>query len=229
MAKKQVSHINTLLNHTKALVTLQDDIKVWRTAHQSLENNVTEIDKYVRRLPTKVYLDRHNKAMDEELHKTQEVSTSLTTHMENYTMSNSTSHGPRSVQVGPIGTQPTTHWTRFVNEEEYKSSSVNTSEDASRYYGRLRGGSGSNPESDNAQVPDPYHPEPPAPPAQPPAPQGPPGPRPGTPGPNPPWDEWRKRKRKADVKPIKLKDPKQFKGKPGDDFKSWRIMLETFI
>jgi len=73
MIKKQISHTNTLLNHKKALVTLQDDIKVWRNAHQSLENNVENIDKYVRRLPTKADLDRHSKALDVVLQKIQKL------------------------------------------------------------------------------------------------------------------------------------------------------------
>jgi len=123
--------MNTLLNHKKAHVTLQDDTKVWKNAHQSLENKFEGIDKYFKRLPTRVELDKHAKAMDEALHKIQEVSTGLTMHMENYKISECTWHRPRSVQVGPSGTQGVTQWTRFVDEGDYESSSVNTRDDAS--------------------------------------------------------------------------------------------------
>jgi len=76
--------------------------------------------------------------MDEALHKIQEVSTRLTMHMEMYKISESTSLRPRSVQAVPSGTQGVTQCTGFVDEDGYKSSSVNTREDASHYYGRLR-------------------------------------------------------------------------------------------
>jgi hypothetical protein len=161
--------------------------------------------------------------MDETLQKIQEVSTGLTMHMETYKLSESTSHRPRSEQAGPSGTQVTTGFTGFVDDEEYESSSVDTREDAERYYRSLRGGDRSDVGSHDAQVPEqPAGPNPPAPP-------GPPPPGPNPPAPPPPGPEGRRRKRKADIKPIKLKDPKPFEGNPGDDFDDWWVMLETFI
>jgi len=93
----------------------------------------------------------------------------------------------------------------------------------------LRGGEGSNEGSQNADIPEgPNPPGPQGPPGpDPPGPPGPPGPDP--PVPPPPGLEGRRRKRKADVRPIKLKDPKPFEGNPGDDFDDWWVMLETFI
>jgi hypothetical protein len=37
------------------------------------------------------------------------------------------------------------------------------------------------------------------------------------------------KKRTAEEKPIKLKDPKPVEGNAGDDFQSWWDILETFL
>jgi len=225
MVKQQTSHASTLMNHKRSLVKLLDDFKAWKHSQQSLENKVDVMDKYIKTLATKKDMEDHAKAMDETLQKIQEVSTGLTMHMETYKISESTSHRPRSEQAGPSGTQGVTEFPRFVDDEEYESSSVDTREDAERYYRSLRGGDGSEENSQDADVPE-----------QPGAPPGAPGPNPpvppGAPGPNPPAPprpEGRRRKKRADVKPIKLKDPKPFEGNPGDDFDDWWVMLETFI
>ena len=131
MVKQQTSHASTLMNHKKTLVKIKDDFKAWMNSQQAIENKVEQIDKYVRRLPTKQDLDGHSKAMDEALQKIQEISTGLTTHMENYKLSESTSHRPRSAQPGPSGVQ--SGLTRFVDDEEYESTSVDTREDADQY------------------------------------------------------------------------------------------------
>jgi hypothetical protein len=226
MVKQQTSHASTLMNHKRSLVKILDDFKAWKNSQQSLENKVESMDRYIKTLATKKDIDGHAKAMDETLRKIQEVSTGLTTHMETYKLSESTSHRPRSEQAGPSGTQVSTEFTRFVDDDEYDSSSVDTREDAERYYRSLRGGAGSNGGSQDPEVPEPG-PNPPAPGANPPAP---PGPGPNPPAPPPPGPEGeRRKKRKADVKPIKLKDPKPFEGNPGDDFDDWWVMLETFI
>ena len=222
MVKQQTSHASTLLNHKRSLVKVLDDFKIWKNSQQSLENKVEQMDKYVKTLASKQDLIGHAKAMDETLQKIQEVSTGLTMHMETYKLSESASHKPRSVQGQASGTQGNTEFMRLVVEDEdYESSSVDTREDADRYYRTLRGGAGSGNGSENADVPE-F--------------QNPPGPNP--PGPNPPAPpppeaplapEGRRRRRKADTKPIKLKDPKPFEGNPGDDFDDWWVMLETFI
>jgi len=218
MVKQQTSHASTLMNHKRSLVKLLDDFKVWKHSQQSLENKVDHMDKYIKTLATKKDMENHAKAMEETLEKIQEISTGLTMHMETYKISESTSHRPRSEQAGPSGTQGTTEFTRFVDDEEYGSSSVDTREDAERYYRSLRGGDGSEEASQNADIPE-----------QPPAPPGAPGPNPPAPPGPAPGQEGRRKKRKADVKPIKLKDPKPFEGNPGDDFDDWWVMLETFI
>jgi hypothetical protein len=230
MVKQQTSHASTLMNHKRSIVKIIDDFKAWKNSQQSLENKVDHMEQYIKTLSTKKDLDSHAKAMDETLNKIQEVSTGLTMHMETVKLSESASHRPRSVQAGSSSIQATTEFTSFVDEEEYESSSVDTREDAERYYRSLRGGEGSDRGSQDAEIPE-QPPAPPGPPGpNPPAPPGPPGPNPPEPpGPPPPGPEGRRRKRKADIRPIKLKDPKPFEGNPGDDFDDWWVMLETFI
>ena len=217
MVKQQTSHASTLMNHKRSLVKMIDDFKLWKNSQQSFENKIEQMDRYIKTLATKKDLEDHAKAMDETLLKVQEVSTGLTTHMETYKLSESTSHKPTSVQAGTSRVQGSVGFTGFVRDEDYDSSSVDTREDAERYYRSLRGGLGSDEDPD---LPD----QQPAPP-NPPAPPGPPEP----PRPPPPEPEGRRRRRRADTKPIKLKDPKPFEGNPGDDFDDWWVMLETFI
>jgi len=222
MVKQQTSHASTLMNHKRSLVKIMDDFKLWKNTQQSLEGKMDQLDKYVKTLATRKDMEDHAKAMDETLLKIQEVSTGLTTHMETYKLSESASNKPKSVQAGPSGVQRGTGFVGFARDEDYDSSSIDTREDAERYYRSLRGGLGSDGDSQNPEVPDPSGPPPPGPP-----PPGPPPP--GPPPPGPPENEGRRRRRKADTKPIKLKDPKPFEGNPGDDFDDWWVMLETFI
>ena len=102
--KKTTTNHNSLLNHKTAIVQIQDEFKIWKNAQQSLENKVEGIDKHVRKLPTRNELEAHMNAMDSTLVKIQEVSTGLTTHMDQYKLSESTSHKPRSEQAGPSTT-----------------------------------------------------------------------------------------------------------------------------
>jgi len=181
MVKQQTSHASTLMNHKRSLVKIIDDFKEWKNSQQSLKNKFERLDEYVRTLATKKDLDSHARAMDETLQKIQEVSTGLTLHMDAYKLSESTTRKPTSVQAGPSGTQNVTDFTGFVDNEDYETSSMDTREDAERYYRSLRGGAG----WENADVPE--NPNPPEPGPDPP---GPPGPQP--PGPQPPENPRRK-------------------------------------
>jgi hypothetical protein len=64
-------------------------------------------------------LEAHIKAMDSTLEKIQEVSTGLTTHLDQYKLSESTSHKPSSEQAGPSTTRM---YTEFEDEEDFESS-----------------------------------------------------------------------------------------------------------
>jgi len=130
MVKQQTSHASTLMNHKRSLVKLIDDGKLLKNSQQSLENKVDQMDKYIKTLATRKDMDNHAKAMDETLQKIQEISTGLTTHMDTYKLSESASYGLRTEQAGPSGTQAVGGFTRFADDEEYDSSSVDTREDA---------------------------------------------------------------------------------------------------
>lgn len=69
---------------------------------QSLENKVEAMDKYMMMLPTREDIQNHMKSMDETLQEIQQVSTGLTTHMEAYKVTESTTHIPRSLKL-PAG------------------------------------------------------------------------------------------------------------------------------
>lgn len=127
-----------------------------------------------------------------------------------------------------LGGPSYTHPDRRVRIEQYDSDSFytqDTREEARDHYGFMRGGNGDDDGSGDDEDPDI-----PSRPPQPPEPPQPPGP-PQTPGPPPPelGSVHRRRKRKPEVKPIKLKDPYPFEGKAGDDFETWWIIVQTLI
>jgi hypothetical protein len=182
--KKQTETGSTLLNHRRSIMKLQEDVGKINTTNLSLTLKVQALDKFVKTLPTKQDLLVKAKAKDEALAKIREVSTGLTVHMEEYKMSGSTTHAPRSLQAGPRNTHSDR---RTQVQEVFKyESSLSTEEDARQPYG-LRGGIGSEEEKEDPNVPDDVSLGfPPLPPPGPPSP-GPPGsPPPGQPGPPPP-------------------------------------------
>jgi len=241
--KKQTENGSTLLNHRRSIMNTQEEITQIKISATNLTMRVHEIDRYFKTLPTKEGLKGHAKAMDEALLIIQEVSTGLTVHMEEYKMSGSTPNAPTSVQAGPSYTHPD----RRPQVEEYYEyeSSLSTQDNARQQYG-LRRGDGSDSEEKYPTVPEdnrpPLRPDPPQP--------GPSGPPPlGLPGPPPPWPPGPpppgqpspgppdlppprtagRRKRRAKVKPSKLKDLYPFEGKPGEDFDACWIIVQTFI
>jgi len=229
--KKQTENGSTLLNHKSAIMKLQEETKTMKITIESMLGRIGELERYTKELPSKQDLKDHTKAMHETLAKIQEVSTGLTTHMEEYKLSQSTTHRPTSVAAaGPSYTHPDRR--RYIYQD-YDDESISTRQDARDMYD-LRGGHGSESEEEEE---DPNVPEPPpgppgpTPPVPPPGPPGPPppAPPPGSPGPPPPAPPEERRRRRAKVKPIKLKDPFPLEGKPGDDFDAWWITVQTFI
>ena len=230
--KKRTDNGSTLVNHRRSIMKLPEDVKKIIMTNINLTSTMEAMDRFIKTLPTKDDISTHANAMGEALAKIQEVSTGLTVHMEEYTMSGSTTHAPRSIQAGPSYTHPDRH-PQAEDNYEYKSS-LSTQDDARPYYG-LQGGDGSASEEEDLNVPEDRQPGlsqpgpsgpplagPPGPP--PPGPLGPPPPDP--PGPPPPSG---KRKCRAKVQPIKLKDPYSFEGKPGEDFDAWWIIVQIFI
>jgi paraquat-inducible protein B len=138
--KINTENATTLLNHRRSIMKLQEDVRIISISNISLASKVEAIEKFVKTLPTKEDLSTHARAMDKALAKIQEVSTGLTVHMEEYKMSGSTTHAPRSEQAGPIYRHSDSH--PQVEEYYEYESSLSTQGDARQYYG-LRGGTGS--------------------------------------------------------------------------------------
>jgi len=199
---------------------LQEECRNTSKRQDDMEEAVEGIQIFLETLPTTIELSKHTKAMDETLAKITEVSTGLTTHMEEYKISESTLHRPRSPQAGPSFTHPDRR-SRIHDEDLESYYTQDTREEATERYGFLRGGNGDDDGDDDGDDEDPDIP------LQPPPRQQPPPPQP--PGPPPPEATPSRRRRKPEVKPMKLKDPYPFEGKPGDDFEAWWIMVQTFI
>jgi division protein CdvB (Snf7/Vps24/ESCRT-III family) len=85
---------------------LKEHLKELQISNLVLSSKIEGMGKVMKTLPTKNDLSIHAKAIDEALATIQEVSTELTVHMEEYKMSGSTTHAPRSVQAGPSYTHP---------------------------------------------------------------------------------------------------------------------------
>lgn len=102
--------------------------------------------------------------------------------MEGYTLQESPSHIPRSVQAGPSYTHPRRR--RFVEDSDSFVTTQGTQQDAEDRYGSLSGGAGSKNGDDGESNGVPESPRPPnsAGPPNPPGPPNPSGP-PGPPGP----------------------------------------------
>jgi len=227
--KKQTENGSTLLNHRRSIMRLQEETKTMKITIESMLGRIGGLETFTKDMPTKADLSNHVKAMDETLAKIQEVSTGLTVHLDEYKLSESTTHKPRSIlAAGPSYTNPDRR--QYVESYRYSDEeSISTRQDARDMYD-LRGGDGSESEEEDPNVPEPGPPgpTPPGPPGPPPP--GPPGPPPpGPPGPPPLFPPPERQRRKAKVKPIKLKDAFPFEGKPGDDFDPWWITVQTFI
>jgi len=215
LVQKQTTNGSTLLHHKQAIITLQEESDARNTRQQSIKNMVEAMAKFMKMLPAKQDVLQHTKAIDETLSKIEEVSMGITIQMGQYKVSECASHSPNSVQAGPSYTNPSER--PNIDEEENGEESYTTAEDieheASYCYGLLRGGAGSQNSTEDGNILQPGSPAPPpAPPASPP---GPP--------------EGQRRWRKPKVKPIKLKDPYPLKGKCGEHFDGWWVLVQTFI
>jgi hypothetical protein len=64
MVKQFTMNHNSLINHKSAIVKLQDQFKIWKTAQQSMENRVEAMDIDIETLLTKKELHDLMQAMD---------------------------------------------------------------------------------------------------------------------------------------------------------------------
>jgi len=195
---------------------------------------VAAITESLKQVLTKQELRQHRSAMEETMNSIAEINTGLTTAMDQYKFSDSTPREERQVFAGPSGTRATMHPQRARALESPSVSSLrDTGSEYSWGYG-LRGGLGSNSGGDapagGAGSGAGDAPaggiggggEPPSPPDPPPSDNG----RGGA------GRMSRRRRRIKDLefaKPIKIKEPKMFFGKAGEDFDTWWVLVQVYI
>jgi len=193
----------------------------------------TITDKIVD-MPSRRELRQFQAMMEDSANQLAEANTGLTMAMDQYKFSESTPLGIQQTVAGPSGTQP------FVNPQRaaaFYSSASSLRDTASEYswQGIIRGGAGNNAAENNAAEGGAAgdgaaedgnagdgNGGPPPPPDPPPSDHGgPSGRRPS-----------RRQRRIKDLessKPIKIKEPKKFLGKPGEDFDTWWVLVQVYI
>jgi len=235
---------------------IQEDIQGLMLGIESVNKTLAKIRDSLKDNPSKQDLWNHVLLMDEQTKKIQEVNTGLTTAMEGFKVSESSRFNlglevPRITPFAQAGPSTTVHpeRQRYFGSD---ASSLRATESEVSWLGRLRGragseaaggaaggaasraadgaaggagdgaaGGGAGGASGRAGDPPP-------------------------PGSGPPSDHGnnnnnnnnnnnrlsRRQRRIQDLqyaKPIKIKEPKRFEGKVGDDFETWWIMMEVYI
>ena len=186
------------------------------------------VTEKMKDMPSRRELRQFQAMMEESAEHLAEVNTGLTTAIDQYKISESTPLGVQQTTAGPSGTQPYIHPQRVP---AFYSSASSLRDTASEYswHGAIRGGAGDEATGDgnnagagngnNAGGGNGGDPPPPDPP-------------PSDHGGNPSRRPSRRQRRIKDLessKPIKIKEPKKFLGKPGEDFDTWWVLVQVYI
>jgi len=205
----------------------------------------------LKQIPTKLELQQHANAMEEHKIQMTEVNSGLTTAMEECKFSQSSPYnfGRPSTVAGPSGTQRRPYLDRSPTESSLRDTGSEYS-----WHAQLRGGAGSNAaENDGAAggagdgaaggagdgaagganagaaggtgdgaAGGAGGGDPPPPPPDPPS-------REEGNGGRHPSRRQRRIKELEYAKPIKIKEPKKFFGKPGEDFDTWWVLVQVYI
>ena len=207
-------------------IGIQRSLKDMNSKIQKVNEVLDSIKTSLREVPSRRELKEHPTAMGEQIVQMQEVNTGLTTAMEGYKFSESSQYNFRQ-QVPQAGPSTTVHPERRRYFGSDASSLRDTANEVT-WLGGLRGGVGSNTGAEDGAaagaaggaasgvaggaaggVGDPPHP-----------------------GSRPPSDHGnnnhprlsRRQKRIWDLqyaKPIEIKEPNRFEGRPGDDFDTY--------
>jgi len=197
----------------------------------------------LKQIPTKQDLRQHLQAMEDHKVQMTEVNTGLTTAMEECKFSQSTPYnfGRANVVAGPSGTQRRPDFDRSPTESSLRDTGSEYS-----WHAQLRGGAGSNAGAGDGAVEEAtgnptgganggaggVNPPPPPPPeaggVDPPPPPPPESGDKGNGGRRPSRRQ-RRIKELEFAKPIKIKEPKKFFGKPGEDFDTWWVLVQVYI
>jgi len=175
----------------------------------------------IKDMPSKRELRQFQAMMEDSANQLAEANTGLTTAMDQYKFSESTPVGIQQTTAGPSGSQPFIHPQRA---QAFYSSASSLGDTASEYswQGIIRGGAGNEAAgndaagSNAAEGGDPSPPDPP----------------PSDHGGHPERRPSRRQRRIKDLessKPIKIKEPKKFLGKPGEDFDTWWVLVQVYI
>jgi hypothetical protein len=199
----------------------------------------------IKNIPLKRELRQFQAAMDDSVNQLAEANTGLTTAMEQYKFSESTPLGIPQNLAGPSGTQTFIHPQRAAAFYSPSVSSLRDTASEYSWHGGIRGGAGSaagdcaagggaagdgaagdgavgdgaagNGSAGNGAAGGGGPPPPPDPPPS--DHKGPSGRRPS-----------RRQRRIKDLKsskPIKIKEPEKFYGKPGEDFDTWWVIVQV--
>jgi len=209
-----------------------------KTSTQSVQKGLSLLSKRVdevvrttaaittslKQVPTKLELQRHASAMEDPKKQMTEVNTGLTTAMEECKFSQSSPYNFRrpSMVAGPSGTQGLPAFDRSPTESSLRDTGSEFS-----WHAQLRGGAGSNAGADGeaggagGRAGGSGGGDPPPPPDPPSGEEGNGGRRPSR--------RQRRIKELEFAKPIKIKEPKFFFGKPGEDFDTWWVLVQVYI
>jgi len=197
----------------------------------------TVTDK-IKDLPSKQEILQFQASMEDSRNRLAEVNTGLTTALDQYKFSESTPLGDPQNFAGPSGTQPFIHPQRAA---AFHSPSVSSLRDTASEYswqGRIRGGAGSaagsnaaagNANEDGNAAGGNANEGGAAGGGGPPPPPDPPPSDHGGPSGRRPSRRQRRIKDLENSKPIKIKEPKKFYGKPGEDFDTWWVLVQVYI
>jgi len=184
----------------------------------------------LKQIPKKLELRQHVQAMEEHKVQMTEVNTGLTTAMEECKFSQSTPYNFRgpNIAAGPSGTQRRPDFDKSPTESSLRDTGSEYS-----WHAQLRGGSGSNVDAgdepaEGGAAGDPAggdnggagSGDPPPPPRE----SGDEGN-----GERRPSRRQRRIKELEFAQPIKIKEPKKFFGKPGEDFDTWWVLVQVYI
>jgi len=258
MSKRITANSIQLLANQNRNKKIQEDIQGLTLGVENVNKTLSKIRDSLKEIPSKQELRNHAVLMDEQTMKIQEVNTGLTTAMEGFKVSelsrfNFRQELPRVTPFQQVGPSTTVHpeRQRYFGSD---ASSLRDTESEVSWLGGLRGGAGSEIAGDAGRAAgsdggaggaaggdgeaggaaggaggaggasggagDP----PP-------------------PGSGPPSDHnnnnnnnnnrlSRRQRRIQELqyaKPIKIKEPKRFEGKIGDDFEVWWMMMEVYI
>ena len=216
-----------------AVQAVQNTVGILSRRVDEITTVLATVTDKIKDMPSKRELRQFQATMEDSANQLAEANTGLTTAIDQYKFSESTPLGVQQTAAGPSGTQPYMHPQRA---HAFYSSASSLRDTASEYswQGVIRGGAGNEAAGNEAagneaagddaagnnagggNGGDPPPPDPP----------------PSNHGEHPerrPSRRQRRIKNLESSRPIKIKEPKKFLGKPGEDFDTWWVLVQVYI